>query len=128
MDCIFLDSKIVKLLHKMQIDNFGGSHGLRDEGMLESALSRPINKAEYGTENICELAAAYVFGLAKNHPFVDGNKRIAIVTAGVFLMENGYMIETDDGRLYEFVVGIAAGEINEDGISRFLSDHVIALP
>ncbi|NTJ41794.1 type II toxin-antitoxin system death-on-curing family toxin [Agrobacterium larrymoorei] len=127
MDFIFLDSKIVEQLHKMQIDNFGGSHGLRDEGMLESALSRPINKAEYGVGDVCELAAAYVFGLAKNHPFVDGNKRIAIVTAGIFLMENGYMIETDDGKLYEFVIGIAAGEINEDGITRFLKDHVIAL-
>ncbi|MGF0520009.1 type II toxin-antitoxin system death-on-curing family toxin [Agrobacterium pusense] len=125
---IFLDVKTVKQLHKMQIDNFGGIHGLRDEGMLDSALNRPINKAGYGGNHVCDLAAAYLFGLARNHAFLDGNKRIAIVTAGVFLMENGFMIQTEEAHLYQFVMAVASGEIDEDGVSRFLKDHIVPYP
>lgn len=124
---IFLQIEIVKALHTMQIERFGGAHGLRDEGILESALNRPVNKAGYGVQDVSELAAAYLFGLARNHAFVDGNKRIAIVTAGVFLMENGYMIETDEATLYTFVLSVAAGEIDEEGAYRFLKDHVVPL-
>lgn len=102
--------------------------GLRDEGALESALARPMNKLAYGCEDFAELAAAYLFGLARNHAFVDGNKRIAIVAAGVFLMDNGYEITVDDGMLYEFVLGVAAGEIDEDGATRFLRDFTAPLP
>ena len=124
---IFLQIEVVKALHKMQIERFGGAHGLRDEGILESALNRPVNKAGYGVDDVCELAAAYLFGLARNHAFVDGDKRIAIVTAGVFLMENGYMIETDEANLYTFVLAVAAGEIEEDGAYMVLKDHVVPL-
>jgi len=125
---IFLDVKTVKQLHKMQIDNFGGIHGLRDEGMLDSALNRPINKAGHGSNHVCDLAAAYLFGLARNHAFLDGNKRIAIVTAGVFLMENGFMIQTEEAHLYQFVMAVASEEIDEDGVSRFLKDHIVPYP
>lgn len=122
-DFIFLERDVVEQLHSMQIERFGGMPGLRDEGALESALDRPVNKAHYGCDDIIELAAAYLFGLAKNHAFVDGNKRIAIVTSAVFLMENGYEIITDDAVLYEFVLGVAAGDIDEEGAARFLGDH-----
>jgi death on curing protein len=122
MPMIFLTRPFVEQLHKMQIKRFGGSFGLRDEGALESALARPINKAQYGSKDVIELAAAYLFGLAKNHAFIDGNKRIAIATAAVFLMENGYKIETTDANLYSFVLAVAAGEIDEEGATRFLRD------
>ena len=122
MTPVFLKRPLIEKLHGRQIERFGGAYGLRDENALESALSRPINKFAYGCEDIIELAAAYVYGLAKNHAFVDGNKRIAIVAAGVFLMENGYEIATDDAVLYQFVLGIAAGEIDEGGATRFLRD------
>lgn len=122
MSVIFLERALVKRLHAMQIQRFGGAPGLRDENAFESALARPVNKASYGCEDIIELAAAYVFGLAKNHAFVDGNKRIAIVAAAVFLMENGYEIATDDATLYTFVLAVAAGEIDEEGATRFLRD------
>jgi death-on-curing protein len=122
MPVIFLTRTLVVQLHKMQIKRFGGSYGLRDEGALESALARPINKAQYGSEDVIELAAAYLFGLAKNHAFVDGNKRIAIVAAGIFLMDNDYKIQTTDANLYSFVLAIAAGEIDEEGATRFLRD------
>jgi len=124
-DWIFLDRAIVEKLHALQIERFGGAFGLRDEGALESALARPINKAHYGCDDVVELAAAYLYGLAMNHAFIDGNKRIAIVAAGVFLMENGYEIETTDGSLFSFVLSVAAGDIDEEGAIRFLRDFVV---
>jgi death-on-curing protein len=121
----FLNRIFVEHLHKIQIDRFGGSHGLRDAGALESALARPVNKAMCESDDIFALAAAYLFGLAKNHAFIDGNKRIAIAATAVFLMENGYEIETTDANLYTFVLGVAAGEIDEDGATRFLRDFSV---
>lgn len=124
----FLSRPLVERLHYRQIERFGGAYGLRDEGILESALMRPVNKAAYGSTDVIELAAAYLYGLAMNHAFIDGNKRIAIVAAGVFLMDNGYAIETDEGTLYTFVLSVAAGEIDEDGATRFLRDHTVPYP
>jgi death on curing protein len=123
----FLSRQLVEAMHREQLRRHGGAEGLRDPGALESALARAENKAAYGCEDICELAAAYLFGLSKNHAFVDGNKRIAIVSAGVFLMSNGFMLETDDAKLYAFVLGVAAGEIGEDGATRFFRDHVVPI-
>lgn len=123
----FLSRHLVEALHREQLRRHGGADGLRDEGALESALARAENKAAYGCDDVSELAAAYLFGLAKNHAFVDGNKRIAIVAAGVFLMSNGYMLETDDARLHAFVLAVAAGEIDEDGAARFFRDHISPL-
>lgn len=125
MSIQFIHRGIVDTLHRMQIERFGGAHGVRDEGALKSALAWPVNKAAYGESDIVALAAAYLFGLAKNHAFIDGNKRIAIVTAALFLELNGLRIETSDANLYNFVVGIAAGEIDEDGATRFLRDFTV---
>ncbi|GAA4181461.1 type II toxin-antitoxin system death-on-curing family toxin [Shinella granuli] len=122
MTIVFLDRPLVERLHAVQIQRFGGAAGLRDDNAFESALARPLNKAYYGCEDIFELAAAYLYGLAKNHAFVDGNKRIAIVATAVFLMENGFEIVTDDATLYTFVLAVAAGEIDEEGATRFLRD------
>ena len=127
MDYIFLSRTVVEKLHQMQIERFGCAYGLRDEGVLESALMRPVNRAAYGCDDLAELAAAYLFGLAKNHAFVDGNKRIAIVAAAVFLMENGMEIVTTDADLYTFVLSVAAGEIDEEGATRFLRDHTVPI-
>ena len=124
---VFLHRKIVERLHEMQIERFGGAYGLRDEGILESALARPINKAAYGCDDFMELAAAYLYGLAKNHAFIDGNKRIAIVAAAVFLMENGWEIDADEGQLYTFVLAVAASEIEEEGATRFFRDFCVPL-
>ena len=94
---------------------------------MESALSRPLNKAAYGEPDIAEPAAAYVFGLAKNHPFTDGNKRTAIVVAVTFLLVNGFELRADDGRLYAFTMDVAAGEIDEAGAAAFFRDHTEAV-
>lgn len=127
MNFRFLSRTLVETLHDIQLQRHGGASGLRDEGALESALARPLNKAHYGCDDVFELAAAYLFGLARNHAFVDGNKRIAIVAAAVFLMDNGYEIETDDAKLYTFVLAVAAGDIDETGATAFLRDHAAAL-
>ena len=127
MTVVFIHRQVIEVLHRLQIDAFGGIHGIRDESMLESAIARPINKAAYGEDDLIVLAAAYLFGLAKNHAFLDGNKRIAIVTAGVFLERNGMQISATDADLYNFVMGVAAGEIDEDGATRFLRDFTVPL-
>jgi death-on-curing protein len=106
----FLTRRTVEAMHLEQLRRPRGATGLRDENPRESTIE--------------ELAAAYVFGIARNHAFVDGNKRTAIVAAGTFLLLNGYTLTADDGRLYEFVMGIAAGEINETGAAAFFRDHI----
>lgn len=123
MNWEFLERRTIEAMHAEQLRRHGGATGLRDENALESALARAENKAAYGEPTIYDLAAAYVFGIARNHAFVDGNKRTAIVAAGAFLAVNGYEIFADDGKLYEFTLAIAAGEIDEDGAAAFFRDH-----
>jgi death-on-curing protein len=127
MTVVFLHREAIETLHRFQIEAYGGIHGLRDAGVLESAIARPLNKAAYGETDLIVLAAAYLFGLAKNHAFLDGNKRIAIVAAGVFLERNGVGMNASDADLYNFVMGVAAGEIDEDGAIRFLRDFTVPL-
>lgn len=124
---IFLHRAVIERLHEMQIERFGGDYGLRDAGILESALARPVNRAAYVCDDLMELAAAYLFGFARNHAFIDGNKRIAIVASAVFLMENGYEIDADEAHLYTFVLAVAAGEIDEEGATRFFRDFCVPL-
>jgi len=91
--------------------------------MLESALARPLNKAAYGEVSLFELAAAYLFGIVKNHPFVDGNKRTALAAADVFLADNGWSLEADKDDLYQLVVLVAAGDIDEEGATAFFGEN-----
>ena len=128
MNPVFLTRRAVEAMHAEQLRRHGGAAGLRDENALESALARAENKAAYGEPSIADLAAAYVFGIGRNHAFVDGNKRTAIVAAGAFLLINGYHLTADDGRLYVFVMGVAAGEIDEAGAAAFFRDHIEPLP
>lgn len=118
----------VLAMHAEQLRLHGGAAGVRDEGMLESALNRPLQKQAYGDPDLCELAAAYLFGIAKNHPFVDGNKRTALAAADTFLFFNGLELEAEDEDLIQFVLMVAAGEIDEDGAAAFFRDHTSALP
>jgi death on curing protein len=124
MNWEFLTRRVVEAMHAEQLRRHGGAQGQRDENAFESALARAENKAAYGEPTIHELAAAYVFGLARNHAFVDGNKRTAIVAAGTFLIVNGYRLVADDARIYTFTMGVAAGEIDEDGAAAFFRDHI----
>ena len=96
---------------------------MRDEGMLRSALERPINKWRYEQSEMAELAAAYAFGLAKNHAFVDGNKRIAFMAMMVFLLKNGISFSPEPAHATAIILGLAAGEVSEESLTRWIRDN-----
>jgi death-on-curing protein len=110
-------------IHSRQLRRFGGAAGLRDEGMLRSAIERPINKWQYEQAELPELAAAYAFGLAKNHAFVDGNKRIAFMAMVVFLRLNGIHFAPDPAHATTIILALAAGEVSEESLIRWIRDN-----
>jgi death-on-curing protein len=109
--------------HSVQLRHFGGALGLRDEGALRSALDRPVNKWHYEGTLLPELAAAYAFGLAKNHPFVDGNKRIAFIAMVAFLRKNGVAFRPDQAQSTAIILAVAAGEVSEQSLARWIRDN-----
>jgi death on curing protein len=110
-------------IHSRQLRRFGGAPGLRDEGMLRSALQRPFDKWQYEQAELPELAAAYAFGLAKNHAFVDGNKRIAFMTMTVFLRTNGVPFAPQPAHATAIIMSLAAGEVSEESLTRWIRDN-----
>ncbi len=106
----------------------GGLPGLQDENALEAALARPLNKAAYGETDTIKLAAAYLYGIARNHPFSDGNKRTAFLAAFTFLFVNGYLLEAQQAEIIAFVLAVSAGDIDEAGAAAFLADHTLPYP
>jgi death-on-curing protein len=110
-------------IHSRQLRRFGGAPGLRDEGMLRSALQRPQDKWHYEQASLDVLAAAYAFGLAKNHPFVDGNKRIAFMTMMTFLRKNGIRFTPDPAHATAITLALAAGEVSEESFARWTLDN-----
>jgi death on curing protein len=119
----WLDIDIVLDFHAEQLSLFGGADGIRDTGLLESALARPINKFAYGETDVAALAAAYGFGIARNHPFVDGNKRTALASMIVFLGLDGIDLDAPQEAATAIVLGLAAGEITEDVLARWIAAH-----
>jgi death-on-curing protein len=122
----WLDTSIVLDVHAEQLALFGGADGVRDLGLLESALGRPLNKFAYGETGLAALAAAYAFGIARNHPFVDGNKRAAFASIIVFLGLNGIDFDVPPEAATAMILGMAAGEIGEDGLARWVADNIPA--
>jgi death-on-curing protein len=120
---VWLDTDIVLDLHAEQLAIFGGRDGMRDRGLLESALARPINKFAYGETDLAALAAAYAFGIARNHPFVDGNKPAAFGAMIVFLGLNEVDLDVPPEDATAIILEVAAGEIDEDGLTRWLRDN-----
>jgi death-on-curing protein len=110
-------------IHSRQLRRFGGAPGLRDEGMLRSALERPINKWTHEQAELPELAAAYAFGLAKDDSFVDGNKRIAFMAMMTFLHKNGAAFAPDRAQATIIVLALAAGEVSEESLTRWIRDN-----
>jgi death-on-curing protein len=110
-------------IHSRQLRRFGGAPGLRDEGLLRSALEQPINKWQYEQASLPELAAAYAFGLAKNHAFVDGNKRIAFMAMTTFLVKNGVAFSPDPAPSTQIILALAAGEVSEESLTRWIRDN-----
>lgn len=118
---IWLERRDVEAFHATQIAQFGGLAGVRDAGALESALPRPRNLVAHGAASVFELAAAYAFGIARAHPFVDGNKRTAFVAAVVFLEINGYSFSAIEEDVVIAILALAAGEMTEPRLAKWFA-------
>ena len=110
----------VHIIHDRQIARHGGASGLRDQGLLQNAMQRPVNKWQYQNVDIFECAAAYAYGIEKEHAFVDGNKRTAFVTSATFLRGNGWHFVTEPAEGLAFVEGLASDEVSEEEFKNWL--------
>ena len=125
--CVWVSRAALELLHDESLAEHGGAPGLRDEGLLESALARPQHRLAYGQSgqpDLADLAAAYGVGLAKNHPFVDGNKRAAFLAVGLFLLLNGHRLVATQADATLTMLAVAAGEIDEPAFAAWLRSHL----
>lgn len=116
---------VVLAIHEAQLAEHGGLAGIRDEGLLFSALARPLNVAAYGDNpDVASLAAAYAFGLARNHPVLDGNKRTAFVVMELFLNLNGWILSADDATCIATMLALAGGNLSERALCNWLREHM----
>lgn len=113
------------LLHGESLAVHGGAPGRRDEGLLDSALARPQQLLAYGEPDFAALAAAYAYGIARNHPFVDGNKRAALLAAGMFLMLNGHRLQASQADVVLTIRALAAGNLEESTLASWIREHAI---
>ena len=120
---VWIDPSVILAVHDEQIAEHGGSAGLRDRGLLESALARPLNLAAYGKPDHADLAACYGVGIAKNHPFVDGNKRTAFVAVELFLTLNGWKLSASDADAVLAMLAAAAGKIDASAFAAWIRRH-----
>lgn len=121
---VWLHAQVLLAVHEEQLAEHGGGSGIRDQGLFESALHRPLHVASYGQPDAAALAAAYGFGLARNHPFVDGNKRTAFVAVELFLALNGWELTADDAQCVLTMLALAAGDLAEDEFAQWLRAHI----
>lgn len=121
---IWVTQAVAIAAHAEQLAEHGGGEGVRDLGLLESAMARPQNMAQYGEPDIAELAASYAFGIARNHPFVDGNKRTAAVVSETFLVLNGGSLLASDAELVVAFVALAAGDLSEQELTTWFREHL----
>ena len=119
----WISKQALLLLHAESLAEHGGGQGMRDEGLLDSALARPQNLAAYGEPDCAALAASYGVGVAKNHPFVDGNKRAALLATGLFLYLNGYRLTASQADTTITMLNVAAGALTEDAFAAWLRQH-----
>ncbi len=123
-DPIWIDKRDALAIHEQLLALHGGAPGVRDEGLLESALARPLQHFAYGSPDIVDMAAAYTTGIVRNHPFIDGNKRAGFVVGTLFLEMNGFSFNASEAEAAQAVLELAAGTIDETGFAAFLRDHV----
>jgi death-on-curing protein len=122
---VWVASSVIYALHDAQISEHGGLHGVRDENGLQSALARPRNKAAYEKPDAPELAAAYLWGLVRNHPFLDGNKRTGWVVARTFLILNGHDVQYTQAELVGMVRAVAANSIDESAVATWFRQRLV---
>lgn len=119
----WINRQVLLLLHEESLAEHGGASGLRDEGLLDSALARPLNLSMYAEPDLADLAASYGVGLAKNHAFVDGNKRAAFLAVGLFLALNGYRLHATQADATLTMLSVAAGDIDEIAFANWIRTH-----
>jgi death on curing protein len=124
-DWIWLDPEMLLAAHDEQLAEHGGAPGIRDRGLFESALARAQNLAAYGEPDAAQLAASYCFGLAKNHAFVDGNKRISLVALESFLVLNGFELTVEDAQCVLVILSVASGAMSEDELAEWIRRHIV---
>ena len=124
MSFVWIEESVVWAVHEAQLAEHGGSVGVRDAGLLTSALARPLNLVAYGQPDVADCAAAYGFGIARNHPFIDGNKRTAFVCTELFLELNGYTLTANDVACVMTMLALAAGELDETGFADWLTKNI----
>jgi len=122
----WINRAVLIAVHEMQLAEHGGGAGLRDAALLESALAKPLNLAAYGEPDICALAAAYGYGIARNHAFIDGNKRTAFVAVELFLRLNGWQLVAPDADCVLTMLAVASGELTESDFAAWLRAHAAA--
>ena len=120
---VWLDRRLIEAIHLEQLREHGGAAGLRDEGLLESALARPLNLAGYGEPDAAELAACYAIAIARNHPFIDGNKRTAYVALETFLALNGFAFPASDEDSALTMLSMAAGDLPDAEFTAWVRRH-----
>jgi death-on-curing protein len=120
---VWIERSVILAAHEEQLAEHGGSPGIRDAGLLDSALARPLNRAAYGKPDAAELAAAYAYGLATNHPFVDGNKRTAFMALELFLALNGCRFAAGDAESVMSLLAVAAGTMKEEALANWIRRH-----
>lgn len=125
MTWVWVADSVVLAIHEAQLAEHGGIAGIRDEGLLSSALARPQNLYAYGeAPGVTALAAAYAFGIARNHPFLDGNKRTAFVVMELFLNLNGWVLNAEDSDCISAMQALAAGDLSEKALAAWLREHI----
>ena len=125
MALIWLNTELIAAIHLRQLAEHGGKAGLCYAGLLNSALQRPTNKTDYGAPNMAELAAAYAYGIARNHPFIDGNKRTALVASFTFLYLNGYRVDTTQIENVKNFLALADGSLSEAELASWFSMNIL---
>jgi death-on-curing protein len=123
-DWVWIERAVILAAHGEQLAEHGGAAGIRDAGLLDSALARPKNQAAYGKPDVADLAAAHAFGLARNHPFIDGNKRTALIALELFLVLNGEELEAGDAECVLTILALAAGELEEAELAAWIRGHL----
>ena len=128
MKFVWIEDAVIEAVHDEQLAEHGGLAGVRDAGMLASALARPLNLVAYGKPDVADCAAAYAYGIARNHPFIDGNKRTAFVAMQLFLALNGKTIEAGDAECVMVMLGVADGSILEEALADWIRKRLVKQP
>jgi death on curing protein len=126
-DWIWLDREVMLAVHDEQLAEHGGISGVRDMSLFDSALAKPLNVAAYGQPSAAKLAASYGYGIARNHPFLDGNKRTAFVAVELFLVLNGFRLVADDAQCVLTMLDVASGQITEDAFAAWIEANIASM-